>query len=140
MRASKQVEELLTALDQQPYLIVLDGLERLLLAYDQPDAAHIDDDDAGNAAANTVASSLGLPASAVTSFTGQSRLRMTADPRVGNFLRRLAAVRASWSYRRAVFTRQICRPSQASPSRGQPHISWRGSLTTMRSTSGARSA
>jgi tetratricopeptide (TPR) repeat protein len=95
MRAPDRVDELLVVLDQQPYLIVLDGLERLLLAYARPDAAHLAEDDLDIQTANTLTSAVGLPAGAAASFTSQSRLRMTADPRVGDFLRRLAAVRAS---------------------------------------------
>ena len=95
MHVSEQQEELLAALDQEPHLIVLDGLERLLLAYARPDAAYLADDDLDKRTANTVANALGLPAGAAASFTGQSRLRITADPRAGAFLRRLAAVRAS---------------------------------------------
>ena len=36
-----------------------------------------------------------MPASAAQSFVGQHPLRKAADPRVGAFLRRLPAVRAS---------------------------------------------
>jgi tetratricopeptide (TPR) repeat protein len=95
MRAAEREEELLAALDQKPYLIVLDGLERLLLAYARPDAAYLADDDLDTRTANTVANAWGLPPSAAVSFTGQSRLRITADPRAGAFLRRLTTVRAS---------------------------------------------
>jgi tetratricopeptide (TPR) repeat protein len=95
MRASEREQELLAALDQEPYLIVLDGLERLLLAYARHDAAHLADDDLDKRTASTVASALGLPSSAAASFTGQSRLRITADPRVGAFLQRLVAAGAS---------------------------------------------
>ena len=95
MRAVEREEELMAALHQQPYLIVLDGLERLLLAYARPDAAYLADDDLDRRTANTVANAWGLPSSAATSFTGQSRLRITADPRAWSFLRRLTAARAS---------------------------------------------
>jgi hypothetical protein len=95
MRAAEREEELLSALDQKPYLIVLDGLERLLLAYARADAAYLADDDLDRHAANAVADAWGLPPSAAISFTGQSRLRVTADPRVGSFLRRLTTVKAS---------------------------------------------
>jgi hypothetical protein len=74
---------------------VLDGLERLLIAYARPDAAHLADDEVDRIMASAAADSLGLPTAAASSFTGQSRLRMAADPRVGEFLRRLATVRAS---------------------------------------------
>jgi tetratricopeptide (TPR) repeat protein len=95
MRAPEQADELLAVLDREPYLIVLDGLERLLIAYARPDAAHLADDEVDKLMASAAAHSLGLPTGAAASFTGQSRLRMTADPQVGDFLRRLATVRAS---------------------------------------------
>jgi hypothetical protein len=90
-----QEAALLKALDEQPFLLVLDGLERILIAYARMDAAHLDDSDYDRAMANYVAGALGLPASAADSFTGQARLRKTADPRAGLFLRRLSQVRAA---------------------------------------------
>jgi hypothetical protein len=87
--------QLLAALDREPYLIVLDGLERILIAYARMDAAHLSDDDFDKLTANVVANAYGLPASAAQSFTGEHRLRKTADPRAGAFLRKLASVRAS---------------------------------------------
>jgi Domain of unknown function (DUF4062) len=92
---AEREEELLAALDTKPYLVVLDGLERLLIAYARPDAAHLADDDLDARTANVVADRMALPASASSSFTGQSRLRLTADPRVGMFLKRLTTLRAS---------------------------------------------
>lgn len=88
-------EMLLRCLDEQPYLLVLDGLERILLAYARMDAAYLRDDDIGERTANYVAGAYGLPDSAAQSFTGQHRLRQTADPRAGQFLRKLTQVRAS---------------------------------------------
>jgi tetratricopeptide (TPR) repeat protein len=87
--------QLLTSLDREPFLIVFDGLERLLIAYARLDAAHLADDDLDRKTANFVTKAIGLPESASQSFTGQHRLRKTAYPRAGNFLRRLANVRAS---------------------------------------------
>ena len=95
MRAQEREDELLDWLDQEPYLVVLDGLERLLLAYARADAAHLVDDGLDRDTANFVAGALGLPPGAATSFTGQSRLRMAADPRVSHFLRRLTTLRKS---------------------------------------------
>lgn len=83
---------LLAAMGSAPYLVVLDGLERLLLAYSREDAARLADDGLDEEAANHVAGVRGLPASAAASFTGQTRLRLTADPRVGAFLKRLASI------------------------------------------------
>ncbi|MBV6439405.1 MAG: DUF4062 domain-containing protein [Haliscomenobacteraceae bacterium CHB4] len=86
--------ELLRILDREPHLLVLDGLERILIAYARMDAAHLADDDYDKQTANWVARAYGLPESAAQSFTGEHRLRKTADPRAGNFLRKLARVQA----------------------------------------------
>ena len=88
-------DQLLAALDREPFLLVLDGLERILTAYARMDANRLADDDLDERAANYVAGALGLPASAAQSFTGQHLLRKTTDPRAGNFLRKLARTRAS---------------------------------------------
>ncbi len=74
---------------------MLDGVERLLLAYSRSDASRLADDDLDEQTAHRVAGAMGLPPSAAASFTGQSRLRITVDPRTGVFLRRLAGLRAS---------------------------------------------
>jgi tetratricopeptide (TPR) repeat protein len=86
---------LLSALDREPFLLVLDGLERMLIAYARMDAAHLSDDDYDRQTANFVASAYGLPESAAQSFTGEHLLRKTADPRAGSFLRKLSNVRAA---------------------------------------------
>ena len=70
----ERVERLLGALDREPFLLVLDGLERILVAYASMDAAHQSDEDVD---------------------AGPHRLRRAAAPRAGAFLRRLAAVRES---------------------------------------------
>lgn len=87
--------ELLRILDREPHLLVLDGLERILIAYARMDAAHLADDDYDKQTANWVARAYGLPESAAQSFTGEHRLRKTADPRAGNFLRKLTRVSVS---------------------------------------------
>src|ERR671917_1811505 len=93
--APERETQLLAALDREPFLLVLDGLERILIAYARMDAAHLSDDDYDKRTANLVANAYGLPASAAQSFTGEHRLRKTADPRAGSFLRKLSSVRAS---------------------------------------------
>lgn len=93
--APERETQLLAALDREPFLLVLDGLERILIAYARMDAAHLSDDDYDKQTANFVANAAGLPASAAQSFTGEHRLRKTADPRAGSFLRKLANLRAS---------------------------------------------
>lgn len=65
--------QLLAALDREPFLIVLDGLERILIAYARMDAARLEDSQVGN----------------------QRNLRKTADPRAGRFLKKLAQVKNS---------------------------------------------
>lgn len=94
-KPGEREEQLLATLDHEPFLIVLDGLERILNAYARMDANRLADDDLDEAAANYVAGTLGLPESAAQSFVGQHILRKTTDPRAGNFLRKLARVRAS---------------------------------------------
>src|SRR5947209_1630094 len=93
--APERETQLLAALDREPFLVVLDGLQRILIAYARMDAAYLSDDDYDKRTANFVANAIGLPASAAQSFTGEHRLRKTADPRAGSFLRKLANVRAS---------------------------------------------
>ena len=87
--------QLLRHLDEKPYLFVLDGLERILVAYHRMDASYLADDDYDQQTANVVAGAIGLPATAAQSFVGQHRLRQTTDPRAGAFLQRLAQVRNS---------------------------------------------
>jgi hypothetical protein len=81
---------LLAALDRQPFLLVLDGLERILIAYARMDAARLADDDLDRQTANAVVEAAGTPAR-----EGRPQLRKTTDPRAGAFLRKLTRVRAS---------------------------------------------
>jgi tetratricopeptide (TPR) repeat protein len=93
--APEREMQLLAALDREPFLIVLDGLERVLIAYARMDAAHLSDDDYNRRTANYVANAIGLPASAAQSFTGEHLLRKTADPRAGAFFRKSSRVQAA---------------------------------------------
>ena len=95
MKAPEREDQLWRLLDEQPFVLVLDGLERILLAYSRMDASRMLDDDLDERTANFVAHAVGLPESAGQSFIGKHQLRMTADQRAGRFLRRLASVRAS---------------------------------------------
>ncbi|MAQ95395.1 MAG: hypothetical protein CMM84_17955 [Rhodothermaceae bacterium] len=95
LKLSEREDQLLAILDREPFLIVLDGLERILTAYAGMDAAFRKDDDIDEETANRVAGAYGLPESAGTSFVGKHKLRMAADPRAGRFLQRLAHVHAS---------------------------------------------
>jgi tetratricopeptide (TPR) repeat protein len=63
--------QLLAALDHKPFLIVLDGLERILVAYSRTDASLIEDSTVSN----------------------QRNLRRTSDPRAGHFLKKLTQVK-----------------------------------------------
>jgi tetratricopeptide (TPR) repeat protein len=87
--------QLLRHLNEKPYLFVLDGLERILIAYHRMDASYLADDEYDEQTANRVAGAIGLPATAAQSFVGQHRLRQTTDPRAGSFLQKLAGVQKS---------------------------------------------
>jgi tetratricopeptide (TPR) repeat protein len=67
-------EQLLAILNREPFLVVLDGLERILIAYARIDAARLSDEEAGRE---------------------EGRSRKTADPHAGAFLRKLSACRAA---------------------------------------------
>ena len=89
MSPGEREELLLHHLTNDPYLIVLDGLERIMLAYARMDAPRLEDlplDETPAAAADDDAS---VPHQSKHSF------RKTADPRVGAFLRKLIGCQAS---------------------------------------------
>ena len=69
--APERETQLLAALDREPFLIVLDGLERILIAYARMEASRLD------------------------SAGKEEGLRKAADPRAGSFLRKLAQVKHS---------------------------------------------
>ncbi|MDW8297833.1 MAG: hypothetical protein RML95_00685 [Anaerolineae bacterium] len=93
--AAERERELLEILDREPFLITLDGLERILIAYARMDAARMDDESLDEETANVVAGALGIPQEAQSTIFAPNRLRKTADPRAGAFLRKLAGVNAS---------------------------------------------
>jgi len=93
--APEREEQLWRLLDQQPFLLVLDGLERILLAYSRMDAAHLPDDDLDEQTANDIARFYGLPDDIKETYLEKHRLRQCADPRTGRFLRRLAQLHSS---------------------------------------------
>ena len=86
---------LLLLLDERPFLLVLDGLERILLAYSRMDAAHLSDDDLDERTGADIARYYGLPANVKETYLKKHRLRQCADLRAGTFLRRLTKVRRS---------------------------------------------
>ncbi|MEM7427491.1 MAG: DUF4062 domain-containing protein [Pseudomonadota bacterium] len=91
----EQETRLLRILDEEPHLVVLDGAERLLIAYSGMDFAHLADDELDARTANRVAGAMGLSEAQAEVMTSQHRLRTCIDPHVGNFLRRLTQVRSS---------------------------------------------
>lgn len=116
---AEREDQLLRILDREPFLLGLDGLERVLTAYAGLDAAYLRDEDAlDKETANRVAGAPGLPQSAGQSVVGKHKLRMTADPRAGRFLRELARVGAS---RILVSTRLYPADLQAPGGAPSPH-------------------
>src|SRR5215471_14717267 len=95
MPASEREDQLCQVLDQRPFLLVLDGLERILLAYARMDAAHLPDDGLDEQTANDIARFYGLPDNVRETYLQKHRPRQCTDPRAGYFLRRLAQVRVS---------------------------------------------
>lgn len=91
----ERADRLLSVLDEQPFLVVLDGLERILLAYARMDAALLPDDELDDKTANTVADANGLPDDVRETYLEKHRLRQCADLRAGAFLRKLTRLRAS---------------------------------------------
>lgn len=74
---------------------MLDGLERILLAYSRMDAAHLADADLDDQTANVLARVNGLPDDIKETYLEKHRLRLCSDPRAGRFLKRLTRVRES---------------------------------------------
>ncbi len=96
LSAAEKQDRLSHLLNNHPYLIVLDGLERILIAYARQDAAFLNDDNAlDDLTANRIAGAMGLPQSSSKSFFSRHRLRRTTDSRIGHFLRKLSQVRNS---------------------------------------------
>jgi hypothetical protein len=93
MESPDREDQLWRILDQKPFLLVLDGLERILLAYARMDAAQMLDDDLDKQTANHFGQAHGLPRRDGQSFNRKHQLRCTADHRAGQFLRRLARVK-----------------------------------------------
>ncbi len=87
--------QLLTTLDREPFLIVLDGLERILIAYSRMDAARFSDEDYEQQIENNATNAQNLSESSSQLFRSRHTLRKTSDPRAGNFLRKLCNVKAT---------------------------------------------
>ena len=86
---------LLTILDHRPFVLVMDGLERILIAYARMDASRLSDEDYDKKTDNFVANAHGFSPVATPSFTSERLLRKTADPRAGSFIRKLSKIKAS---------------------------------------------
>jgi tetratricopeptide (TPR) repeat protein len=86
---------LLRHLNEEPYLFVLDGLERILIAYHRMDASYLDDEEFDRETTNSIARANRLPVSIARSFFSQPRLRQATDRRAGAFLRKLVDVQKS---------------------------------------------
>jgi hypothetical protein len=82
-------------LDEQPFLLVLDGLERILLAYARMDAAQMLDDDLDLETAHEEIMFAGIPENIRETYLQKHRLRQCIDANAGRFLRRLTTIRAS---------------------------------------------
>src|SRR5262249_10818599 len=91
MRYEERANRLLTELKRAPYLLVLDGLERVLLAYHRWDAAQMRDDsidDSPRPDANAEGQGVRV-SDPTTSF------RACTDPRDADFLQRLTTAKPS---------------------------------------------
>lgn len=95
MKSPDREDQLWRIVDKQPFLLVLDGLERILLAYARMDAAQMRDDDLDEQTANAVSGTRDLPGNVKKSYQEKHRLRQCTDVRAGRLLRRFADVKAS---------------------------------------------
>jgi tetratricopeptide (TPR) repeat protein len=95
MKSPEREDQLWQILDQQPFLLVLDGLERILLAYARMDAAQMLDDDLDLETAHEERMFAGIPENIRETYLQKHRLRQCIDANAGRFLRRLTTIRAS---------------------------------------------
>jgi tetratricopeptide (TPR) repeat protein len=114
---SARSERLLSVLDERPFLLVLDGFERMLLAYARLDAAHLSDEDLDELTAHTQLHSAATAWYAQGGHAEKHRLRQCADLRAADFLAKLATVRSS---RVLISTRLYPAELQGSTSRCLP--------------------
>jgi Domain of unknown function (DUF4062) len=95
LSSSEREASLLRLLDEQPFLFVLDGLERILIAYVQADASDRSDYAADALSKNSSLCSTRLCDEKHDSRLNSHHLRQCADASAGAFLRKLTRVRAS---------------------------------------------
>jgi len=120
MKSPDREDQLWQILDQQPFLLVLDGLERILLAYARMDAAQMLDDDLDKETAHEERMFAGIPENVREPYLQKHRLRQCIDANAGRFLRRLTGIRAS---RVLISTRLY--PAELQTNTAQP---WPGSF------------
>ncbi|MEL7422064.1 MAG: hypothetical protein AAFN81_03685, partial [Bacteroidota bacterium] len=92
MTVSEREEELIYYLNNTPFLICLDGLERILIAYAQLDAAKKSEDELDALTSNKL-SNLDNPSEKNIRY--KYYLRKAINPRIGVFLKRLSQVVSS---------------------------------------------
>jgi tetratricopeptide (TPR) repeat protein len=96
MSPAEREAKLLVALEREPFLIVLDGLERILNAYVHPVANKGDGQDWDDEETSAVlAGAAPMPDARDSLNVSLNPLRRTVDPRAGIFLSRLASLKAS---------------------------------------------
>jgi hypothetical protein len=93
LAADEQIRQLLNILHEEPFLLVLDGLERLVLTYDRLDASRMSDEALDEQTAHIVPRST-LPKETGLSLKDLHRLRKASDIRAGRFLEGLLQVRS----------------------------------------------
>jgi Domain of unknown function (DUF4062) len=120
MKSPERERQLWQILDQQPFLLALDGLERILLAYARMDAAQMLDDNLDEETAHEERMFAGVPENIRETYLQKHRLRQCIDANAGRFLRRLAFIKAS---RILVSTRLY--PAELQTNTAQP---WRASF------------
>jgi hypothetical protein len=87
-------EQLLWLLDREPFLLVLDGLERILRAYARLDFAHLPDEELDRSTNHAVLRPGGSPHNEDV-LVSRHPLRQTIDPKADEFLRKLTRMQAS---------------------------------------------
>ena len=108
LQPHEREDRLFHLLDTRAFLLVLDGLERILLAYARMDAAHLDalgarvpspagvvPDEMEAEVTSSGSSGLSAESAGGGARVPRHRLRMCSDPRHGRFLRRLTQVKQS---------------------------------------------
>ena len=96
-KPGEREEMLLAVLDREPFLLVLDGLERILIAYARMDANRLADDDLDQRTANVVAGAIGTAGKRRAVFHRAASVAQDSRPARGQFLAQ-ACPRSSVAY------------------------------------------